>query len=71
MCFFVAEFSEKGVSTQKKIEVNGGGEGGLLRIVKMAKCSFNTESGLEPDNVPNSKIQLQKISCLNFNVMVP
>ena len=31
----------------------------------------NTESSLEPDIGPKSKIQLQNISCLNFNVMVP
>ena len=34
-------------------------------------CGFNTESSLEPDIGPKSKIQLQNISCLNFNVMVP
>ena len=33
--------------------------------------SINTESSLEPDIGPKSKIQLQNISCLNFNVMVP
>ena len=32
---------------------------------------FNVQSVLHTVNHPNSKIQLQNISCLNFNVMVP
>ena len=32
---------------------------------------FNVQSVLHTVNHPNSKIQLQNISCLNFNVIVP
>ena len=41
------------------------------RLQSTQVCGLNAESSLEPDNGPNSKIQLQNISRLNFNVMVP
>ena len=40
--------------------------GSFKKLIKI-----NVQSVLHTVNHPNSKIQLQNISCLNFNVMVP